>query len=91
MKFVNITIKNGIPKVCLLAMLDYVSDENDIPLCTQYNDMRKMKLKTILYPASVLVAAKVSNNNKIKTQSVKDSIPEFIRFNIVETDVRNII
>lgn len=75
----------------LLAMLDYVSDENDIPLCTQYNDMRKMKLKTILYPASVLVAAKVSNNNKIKTQSVKDSIPEFIRFNIVETDVRNII
>lgn len=46
-----------------------------------------MKLKIILSSASVLVAAKVSNNNKIKTPSVKDSIPEFIRFNIAETNI----
>ena len=75
----------------LLAMLDYVSRENDIPICTQYDDMRSLKLKTILFPASILIAAKVSKNDELKRRSIMEAIPEFMRFNIVESEVRNVI
>lgn len=75
----------------LLAMLDYVSRENDIPICTQYDDMRILKLKNVLFPASVLAAAKVAKNDELKQRSIKESIPEFMRFNIVESEVRNVI
>lgn len=75
----------------LLAMLDYVSRENDIPICTQYDDMRDLKLKSILFPASVLVAAKVSKSDELMQRSIKEAIPEFMRFNIVESEVRNVI
>ena len=75
----------------LLAMLDYVSRENDIPICTQYDDMRSLKLKTILFPASVLVAAKVAKSDELKHRSIREAIPEFMRFNIVESEVRNVI
>ncbi len=75
----------------LLAMLDFISRENNIPLCTQYNNMRKLKLKNILFPSGVSVAAKVTGNNELKNRSVSDAIPEFMRFNIVESDVRNVI
>jgi len=75
----------------LLAMLDYVSRENNIPICTKYDDLRSLKLKTILFPASVLVAAKVAKNDDIKNRSIKEAIPEFMRFNIVESEVRNVI
>ncbi len=72
-------------------MLDYVSRENDIPICTQYDDMRMLILKTILFPASVLAAAKVAKSDELKRRSIREAIPEFMRFNIVESEVRNVI
>lgn len=75
----------------LLAMLDYVSRENSIPICSQYDDIRSLKLKRTFYPASILMAAKITKSKDIKADSIKESIPEFIRFNIVESDVRNVI
>ena len=74
----------------LLAMLDYVSRENNIPICTQYDDIRSLKLKTVLFPASVSVAAKVAKNDELKHRSIMEAIPEFMRFNIVESEVRNV-
>ena len=75
----------------LLAMLDYISRENDVPICTEYNDIRKCKLQETVYPASVLTAATVSKNEDIKEKAYRQSIPEFRRFNIVENDVLNVI
>lgn len=75
----------------LLAMLDYVSRENNVPLCTQYDDLRKLKLQNILFPAGVLAISEVTKNPQIKRQSIKEAIPEFMRFNIVESEVRNVI
>ena len=72
-------------------MLDYLSGENDIPLCTQYDDMRNIKLKTIIFPASVLAVAQVAKNDELKLRSIRESIPEFMRFDIVENDVRNVV
>lgn len=74
----------------LLAMLDYVSRVNDVPYCEEYSDLRKQKLSETLYSASVVAAAAVSNDDKIKSTVLKEAIPEFLRFNIVECDVRNI-
>ena len=73
----------------LLAMVDYISRVNGIPLCDSYNEIRKTKLKNVLFPSSVVAAAAVSGD-KIKEQALKSSIPEFLKFNIVETDVRNV-
>lgn len=74
----------------MLAMVDYISRENDIPFCDRYDDLRSMKLKETLYPSSVLAAAYVGDD-EVKQQAVNESIPEFIRFNIVENEVRNVI
>lgn len=75
----------------LLAMIDYISRVNDIPLCEDYSEIRKLKLKILLYPSSVITAYAVSQDKEFKERAIKDSIPEFIQFNIVESEVRNVI
>ncbi len=74
----------------LLAMVDYISRINDVPLCGAYNDIRKAKLKSVIYPSSIITAAAVSGDSKIKERAMEESIPEFMRFNIVENEVRNV-
>lgn len=74
----------------LLAMVDYICRVNNVPLCDAYSELRKAKLKDTIYPSSIIAAAAVSNNSCIKEQAIEESIPEFIRFNIVESDVRNV-
>ncbi|HBP37444.1 MAG TPA: hypothetical protein DD640_01640 [Clostridiales bacterium] len=75
----------------LLAMLDYISRINNVPLCTRYDDLRHCKLNQIIYPSGVLTAAAVAKNERIKERSLQEALPEFLRFNIVENDVRNVI
>lgn len=75
----------------LLAMLDYLSRENGIPMCSQYDELRDLKLENTLFPASVLVISQVSKSNDVKKRALKEAIPEFMRFNIVECEVRNVI
>ncbi len=74
----------------LLAMLDYLSRLCGVALCTRYNDLRCTKLDTTLYPASVLAMTAIAGNDEQKKQAVASAIPEFIRFNIVECEVRNV-
>lgn len=75
----------------LLAMLDYISRENDIPLCSDYDDLRKCRLEERLYPAGVDVLCAAFRDNTAKEEAIKTAIPEFLRFNIVEAEVRNVI
>ena len=75
----------------LLAMLDYISRVNDVPLCTEYEDIRQCKLKETIYPLSILATSAVSKSNHAKEQACREAIPEFMRFNIVESEVRNVI
>lgn len=71
----------------LLAMLDYVSRINNVPLCTKYNMLRTAKLDKIIYPASVIAEAEVLKNTSVLSDSFANAIPEFTRFNIVESEV----
>ena len=75
----------------LLAMVDYLSRENDLPLCNVYNDMRQQKLAAPIYPQSILAMAKVMEDDKILEESFEEAIPEFRNFNIIENDIRNVI
>ena len=72
----------------LLAMLDYLSRINQIPLCTRYDDIRTQKLKNPLYPAGILMAGEVLQSNKPLRMAEQDAIPEFRRFNIMESEVK---
>ncbi len=74
----------------LLAMLDFLSRENDIPICKNYNDIRNAKLQKRLYPSSVTILCKTMKSDAPKEDCLRLAIPEFLRFNIVECEVRNV-
>ena len=74
----------------LLAMVDYLSRINDLPLCTNYNDIRAQKLERPYFPAGVIVSYAATGDERIKEKALANAIPEFLRFNIVEGEVRNV-
>ncbi len=74
----------------LLAMIDYLSRENDIPLCMKYNDIRSGKMKETIYPASVVLMDKAMKTDTNRKESMRKAIPEFLKYNIVEVEVRNV-
>jgi hypothetical protein len=75
----------------LLGMVDYLSRENDLPICDKYGDMRRAKLQKTIYPAGILAMCAVFGSEKPKQESLKAAIPEFLRHNIVESEVRNVV
>lgn len=75
----------------LLAMLDYLSRENDLPVCIEYSDIRAAKLKEPIYPAGILTMCTVLGSDAPKTESRNEAIPEFMRCNIIESEIRNVI
>ncbi len=75
----------------LLAMVDYLSRLNDLPISIEFNDLRSKKLAKPLYPMSVVLADAVSQTTIHADRSFKAAIPEFIRFNIVESEIRNVV
>lgn len=75
----------------LLAMLDYISRLNDVPLCDRYNELRKCKLMQPIFPSGVLAEAAVHGDAAYKVRALNAAIPEFAKYNIVESEVRNVI
>lgn len=75
----------------LLAMLDYISRINSIPISDEYNDIRCFKLSEILYPADILIMYELTKDEDDLIDSFENAIPEFRRFNIVENEVRNVV
>lgn len=74
----------------LVAMVDYLSRKNDIPLYTGYNKLRTCKLTAPLYPSGIFMLYRLTNDISILKKSFDESIPEFKRFNIIENEVENI-
>ena len=74
----------------LLAMVDYLSRENDLPLCSEYNDLRQARLRETIYPLGILTLCAWMKSDEPKQRSLIEAIPEFMRFNIVEAEVRNV-
>jgi len=74
----------------LLAMVDYLSRENGLPVCVDYNDIRSARLKKTIYPSGILAMCAALGSNAPKKESRNEAIPEFLQFNIVESEVRNV-
>lgn len=74
----------------LLAMVDYLSRINDLPLCENYNDICAQKLESPCFPAGVIVSYAATGDERIKEKALSNAIPEFLQFNIVEGEVRNV-
>lgn len=75
----------------LLAMLDYLSRENDIPICDDYDDLRPLKLEKPVYPSSIMALYVSCNDKAILDKAEESAIPEFKQHNIIESEVRNVI
>ena len=60
-----------------LALVDYLSRCNDIPLYKKYDYIRKQKLKDVLYPSQCYIL----NDFKVDRSKL---IPEFLAYNIIE-------
>lgn len=74
----------------LLAMLDYISRINHIPLCSDFNDLRDLSMQNIIYPDGLLLLSEVTNNPDLLKEAYDNCIPEFKRANIVENEVRSV-
>ncbi len=75
----------------LLAMLDYISRENNIPLCNEYDDLRKCRLEKPVYPAGIRAVWIASGDEKVLSDAELSAIPEFKRHNIIENEVRDVV
>lgn len=74
----------------LLAMVDLLSKENNVPLCTNYDDIRTQRLKEPLYPVGVLLSDEVGQTDKHRKEALEKAIPEFLNYNIIESEIRNV-
>lgn len=74
----------------LLAMVDYLSRVNELPLCTDHNDIRACSLKEPIYPRDVVLAARIRPEPDQRLLCMREAIPESKRFNIMESEVRNL-
>ncbi len=75
----------------LLAMLDYLSRENNVPLCDEYDDLRRCKLEKPVYPAGIRAISAAARDDTALRQAADKAIPEFRRFNIIESGVRDVV
>jgi transcriptional regulator with XRE-family HTH domain len=74
----------------LLAMVDYLSRENDLPVCSEYDDIRAARFREPIYPEGVLMMSALLKSDKPKIESAREAIPEFMRAGIMESEVRNV-
>lgn len=74
----------------LLAMVDYLSNENEIPICTSYDDLRCQKMKETIFPISAILLDEAMKTDRNKQECIQHAIPEFLKYNIVESEVRNV-
>ena len=74
----------------LLATVDYLSRLNGLPLCSAYNDIRSQSLKKKLYPRDTILADTLDPTLNAKAECERNAIPEFLSFNIVESEISNV-
>lgn len=76
------------PCLYLVALTDYVCRENDVKLFEGFEVFRSMKLKDTILPADAVMMKLLGMEPD--PDLVKNAIPEFVRHNIIEGNVRDV-
>lgn len=74
----------------LLAMVDYISSIIDVPICKEYDDIRSYKLSKTIYPSSIIALSAALKDDNVKLKTLENAIPEFLKYNIVESEIENV-
>jgi hypothetical protein len=74
----------------LLGMVDYLCRINSLPFDSGYDDIRRYKLDEPVFPEGVDFLCYLYENNSPREEFIKTAIPEFLLYNIVESNVRNV-
>jgi len=74
----------------LLAMVDYLCRENNVPIYDGYENLRGLRFKEPIYANGVITLSILLNSDEPKKQSMEEAIPEFRRHNIIEAEVRDV-
>ena len=75
----------------VLAMLDYVCKENNLPICTNYNTLRLMKMKNMIAPTSIRLSQIMFEDDTVYKKLLESAITEFLKYNILESDIRIVV
>jgi hypothetical protein len=59
-------------------------------LYSKYDYIRNTKLKEIIYPVRIILVSHIYNIDEPKKCSLKEAIPDFLKKNIVEAEMRNV-
>lgn len=79
-----------------LAMIDYISWKNNVPLFKDYENIREQKLINILYPFEVVIMDNINGNNNYKTRAKEECKKDlcgsfFYRHNIIERNIEDVV
>ena len=73
-----------------VAMIDFVSKENECTLKPELEKYRSFKMDVLSFPEGVETLIRITGNTLLMEHCLREAIPEFLRYNIVETDIRNV-
>ena len=76
---------------CFLHLFFCFIRHIDQALCSDYSDIRKARLSRTLYSAGVIAESKALGSDEPKKRAVENAIPEFMHFNIAESEVRDVV
>jgi hypothetical protein len=76
----------------LMAAVDYLCRINDSPPYDNevFSEVRERKLAEVIYPPDVYIIERVLPERKPREDSERKSIPEFIKYGIVEVNIRDV-
>lgn len=76
----------------MLAMTDFLSERNGIPLYINYHDHRLHKLNEMIFPYSAIleIAMNPQKKEEIQNRYIEHAEPVFLKYGIVEGDVFNV-
>lgn len=76
----------------MLAMTDFLSERNGVPLYINYHDHRLHKLNEMIFPYSAIleIAMNPQKKEEIQNRYIEHAEPVFLKYGIVEGDVFNV-
>lgn len=79
-----------------LAMIDYISWKNGVPLYEGYAEMRACKSEKILYPGGIVLLDKIEHSHRNRDEAIEVCSHDqcgkfFFRHNIIERSIEDVV